>query len=170
MTGFSRRRLLVLAGAGLLAGPAFAHRARSALTLVTWNKAAGLLEIDHSLHGHDAEMALDQIEHVAGPDLSLLEHRARLALYVEARFALSVPGAGPLALKLLGAEQEGDNVHLYQEIALPAPPARLGVRNNILRDLFAVQINQVNFDMSGDPDRIRTLSFLGGDGEKEVSL
>lgn len=176
MTGprIGRRRLLALAGAAAtfagLQPPALAHRARSALTLVTWNRAAGLLEIDHSLHGHDAEMALAQIEGVAAPDLSRLEDRARLALYVEARFALSLPDTGPVPLKLLGAEQLGENVHVYQEALLTTAPPRLSVRNGILRDLFAVQINQVNIDLTGDPDHIRTLTFLGGDGEKEIAL
>ncbi len=167
-----RRRVMALAGAGLLAGlalPARAHRAKSALTLVTWNKAAGLLEVDHSLHAHDAETALAQVGGVSAPDLSRLEDQARLALYVEGRFALSIPGGSPLPLKLLGAEPEGDNIHVYQEVPLTAVPARLLVRNMILRDIFPVQINQVNIDMGGGPDHIRTLTFLGGDGEKDVT-
>lgn len=171
--GLNRRRLLVLAGAaGLLAGlalPARAHRAKAALTLITWNKAAGLLEVDHSLHAHDAEIALAQVGGVSAPDLSRLEDQARLALYVEGRFALTIPGGPPLALKLLGAEPDGDNIHIYQEVPLTAAPARLRVRNMILRDVFPVQINQVNIDMGGGPDHIRTLTFLGGDGEKEVT-
>lgn len=167
-----RRRVLALAGAGLLAGtlPAAAHRAKSALTLVTWNKAAGLLAVDHSLHAHDAEIALAQVGEGGAPDLSRLEDQARLALYVEPRFTLTIPGGPPLPLKLLGAEPEGDNIHVYQEVPLMAAPARLLVRNMILRDIFPVQINQVNVDTGRGPESIRTLTFLGGDGEKEVVL
>lgn len=176
MTGprVGRRHLLALAGAGLSLGVlpvgAWAHRAKAALTLVRWNQAAGLLEIDHSLHAHDAEMALNRIEGVGAPDLAQLEHRARLALYVEARFALLSADGIPLALTLVGAELTGENAHVYQEAALKPPPSRLTVRDDILRDLFPVQINQVNFDMTGDPAHIRTLTFLGNDGAKDVML
>ncbi|MFY8092506.1 MAG: DUF6702 family protein [Niveispirillum sp.] len=168
-----RRQILALAGAGLLAGrapPARAHRAKAALTLVTWNRVAGLLEIDHALHAHDAEIALAQVVGAGAPDLSRLEDQARLAIYVEPRFALTVPGGPPLALKLLGAEPHGDNIHIYQEVPLTAAPTRLLVRNMILRDVFPVQINQVNVDIGRGPDFIRTLTFMGGDGEKEVVL
>lgn len=168
-----RRRFLALAGAGLLLGVvplARAHRAKAALTLVRFNRAKGLMEVEHTLHAHDAEMALNQIAKLPTPDLSQLEDRARLSLYVEARFALTPPGGPALALKLLGAELDGEEVRVYQEMAMTAPPDKLSVRNMILRDVFPVQINQVNFDLYGDPARIRTLTFLGGDGEKEVVL
>lgn len=168
-----RRQLLALAGLGLAAGlvPAVrAHQAKAALTLVRLNRAAGMLEVEHALHAHDAEVALNLLEQVATPDLSQLEDRARLTLYVEARFALTLPGGGALALKAVGAELDGDEVRVYQEVPMTAPPDRLGVRNMILRDAFAIQINQVNFDLYGDPARVRTLTFLGGDGEKNVVL
>lgn len=168
-----RRRVLALAGMGMVTGAvpvARAHRAKAALTLVRLNRTGGLLEVEHTLHAHDAEMALNQIAKLPTPDLSQLEDRAQLALYVEARFALTPPGGPSLALKLLGAELDGEEVRVYQEMALAIPPDRLLVRNMILRDVFPVQINQVNFDLYGDPARIRTLTFLGGDGEKEVVL
>lgn len=168
-----RRRVLALAGMGMVMGvapTARAHRAKAALTLVRLNRAGGVLEVEHTLHAHDAEMALNQIVKMPTPDLSQLEDRARLALYVEARFALTLPDGPSLALKLLGAELDGEEVRVYQEIALATPPDRLSVRNMILRDVFPVQINQVNFDLYGDPARMRSLTFLGGDGEKDVVL
>ncbi|MBJ7416515.1 MAG: hypothetical protein JHC88_13875 [Niveispirillum sp.] len=168
-----RRRVLALAGLGMVMGAvpmARAHRAKAALTLVRLNRTSGVLEVEHTLHAHDAEMALNQIVKMPTPDLSQLEDRARLALYVEARFGLTVPGGPSLALKLLGAELDGEEVRVYQEMPMTAPPDRLSVRNMILRDVFPVQINQVNFDLYGDPGRTRTLTFLGGDGEKVVVL
>lgn len=168
-----RRRALALAGAGMVMGAvpmARAHRAKAALTLVRFNPAGGLLEVEHVLHAHDAEVALNRVLNLATPDLSQLPDRARLSIYVEARFALTPPEGAPLPLKLLGAELEGENVRVYQEIPMMALPDRLRVRNMILRDVFQSQINQVNVDLYGDPARIRTLTFLGGDGEKDVVL
>lgn len=169
-----RRHLLAAAGAAATAAmgtavPVLAHRAKSVLTLVRWNGGAGLLEVDHALHAHDGEMALNRIMKVATPDLSQVKDQARLALYTEARFTLTPPDAEALALRLVGAELAGDNLHVFQDVPLPAPPARLRVRNAILRDVFRTQVNQVNFDMDGgDPARIRTLTFIGADADKDV--
>ncbi|MFV3074375.1 DUF6702 family protein [Niveispirillum fermenti] len=169
-----RRRLLAIAMAAAgstigTASPGLAHRAKSVLTLVRWNAGAGLLEVDHALHAHDGEMALNRIVKVATPDLSQVRDQARLALYTEARFTLTPPDAASLTLRLIGAELAGDDLHVYQDVSLPAPPARLRVRNTILRDVFRTQVNQVNFDMGGgDPSRIRTLTFIGADTDKDV--
>lgn len=174
MTGplLGRRRLLALVGAGVglgLAPAALAHRAKSIMTLVTWNQAKGLLEIDHALHAHDAEVALNKIEGVSIPDLTQVRDQAQLAIYCEPRFTLTPPGAKPMPLKLVGAELVRDYVHVYQEGPLTAKPARLTVHNQLLRDVFPTQVNQVNFDMEGgDPDHIRTVTFIGNDGDKDV--
>lgn len=166
------RRLLLgagLAGLVLAPRPAAAHRAKAALTLVRWNARTRLLELEHRLHAHDAELALNRQADVASPDLSRLEQRARLALYVEARFALLLPDGVPLALTTLGAELDADNVLVFQEAAMTDPPSALTVRNDILRDVFRTQVNQVNFDLKGgDPAFIRTVTFSGEDREEMV--
>jgi hypothetical protein len=164
--------MLAVGGAAFmlaLAPRVSAHRAKSVLTLVRWNRAAGLLEIDHALHAHDGEVALNQIERVATPDLTQVKDQARLVLYTAARFTLTPPDAGPLALKMVGAELVRDYLHVYQEASLTQKPPRLTVHDGILRDVFRTQVNQVNFDMAdGDPDHIRTVTFIGGDGDKDV--
>lgn len=168
-----RRHLLALIGGGLLAAPlpAYAHRAKAALTVVRWNASGKELEVEHKLHAHDAEVALSQQAGIATPDLSRLEDQAKLALYVEARFSLTPPGGQPLPLKLLGAELQGDHIFIYQELVLQAPPKGLVVENRILRDVFRTQVNQVNFDMAGgDPAHIRTLTFNGQDKAESVTF
>lgn len=169
----ARRHLLAgtaLAGAVTLVAPlAWAHRAKAALTLVRWNAGTSSLEVEHRLHAHDAELALNQKEGIATPDLSQVRDRARLALYVEPRFALTDLDAQPVPLTLIGAELVADYVHVYQEAALPAVPAGFSVRNDILRDVFRTQLNQVNFDMrGGDPAFIRTVTFTGEDQSETV--
>lgn len=169
----TRRHILAGAaftGAVTLVAPlAWAHRAKAALTLVRWNARTGSLEVEHRLHAHDAELALNQRAGVATPDLSQTKDRARLALYVEPRFALSDLEGQPVPLTLIGAELEADYVHIYQEAVLPVAPAGFGVRNDILRDVFRTQLNQVNFDMrGGDPAFIRTVTFTGEDREETV--
>lgn len=146
-----------------------AHRAKSALTLVRWDAATGVLEVEHRLHAHDAEVALNQRTGVATPDVTQVADRARLALYCEERFTLTGRDGTVIALKTLGAELIRDYVHIYQEGRLTDRPARISVRNTILRDVFKTQVNQVNFDMEGgDPAHIRTLTFTGNDGLEEA--
>ncbi|ACI97723.1 DUF6702 family protein [Rhodospirillum centenum] len=170
----ARRRLLSLALAGLglagvagAPGPVLAHRAKAALTTIAWNPRSGTLEVVHRLHAHDAEIALNRVEKVAAPDLADLKTRAILALYVEKNFALADAAGAPLALTLVGAEVEMDHVYVYQELALPAPPAELAVRDTIMLDVFSDQLNQVNIDFSADgTGGVRTLMFRGTDDWK----
>lgn len=169
----TRRHVLAgiaVTGAAALVTPlAWAHRAKAALTLVRWNARTSSLEVEHRLHAHDAELALNQKAGVATPDLSQTKDRARLALYVEPRFALTDLEGQPVPLTLIGAELVADYVHVYQESALAVVPAGFNVRNDILRDVFRTQLNQVNFDMrGGDPAFIRTVTFTGEDREETV--
>lgn len=178
-----RRRLLALAGAGILGSalgtalPAQAHRAHAVLTVVRIARDGGL-QITHRLHGHDAEVALRMVDRVEAPDLSSLENRARLALYVERRFSLAHADGTPIVLRLLGAERDGEDVLVYQE-APPTtapgqqagPPESLSVRSDILREVFETQENRVNIRIDGTGSaKVPTATFRGQDGWKRIEL
>ncbi|WP_155524577.1 DUF6702 family protein [Oleisolibacter albus] len=179
----TRRRLLAagltLAGPALAIGvagtlaarPALAHRAKASTSWVRWNPRNALLEISHRLHAHDAEVALHDIEGVSAPDVGVPRTQAQLALYVEKHFALRDAAGNPLDLTLLGAEQEGDQLYIYQQRPLPQPPPAFGVRDSILTDVFPEQQNQVNLDngLAGAAG-IRTLIFKAGDGWKRAEF
>jgi hypothetical protein len=153
-----------------------AHRLRMAMTTVRWRPDRGLLEITHRLHTGDAELALaggtpgsghdDEGHHHGRGALSMdnARQRARIALYVARRFGLIHPDSGPMALNTLGAEVEGDNVFVYQEGALPALPARLQVRNEILTEVFTDQTNHVNVHAGGE---VFSLVFRAGSTPRE---
>lgn len=95
--------------------------------------------------------------------LDSLVGRAKLALYVEQRFtvaALSEDGVGaPLVLELIGAELNGQFVLVYQEFS-GEMPAKIAVRDDILRDIFPEQVNHVNIATGSE---IRSLVFQGDD-------
>lgn len=149
----------LMVAALVVAVSTLAHRAPGSLTSIEWNEQSGKTEIVHRLHSHDAELGVGEAASV--PDLSVLslEGRATIALYVEERFAIA-SGDNRLALELVGAELVADHLLVYQEW-----PARLTgtirVRDDILRDVFPTQINQVNI---GDNGIVRTLAFSGDDG------
>jgi len=156
------RGSLLLAGA-LAWNLASAHRLPESLTTVDWNPASGTLEIIHRLHSHDAELALAQLLEEPGISLLDLRGRAQLALYVEKRFHMALLEDGRLgtllALTMVGVELQGDTVLIYQEFegALPGPMA---LRNDVLRDVYPDQVNQVNIDLGAG---VRTLFFRGED-------
>lgn len=155
-----RRAATWLAFAALLGGmlPAAAHRAPGSLSTISFNPQTGMTEVVHRLHLHDAELGVAAVLDDASLSLSRLESRARVALYVEERFRLQAGGA-ELALNTIGAEISGDYLFVYQE-RRGELPGRYAVRDDILRDAFEGQVNQVNIDTNGV---VRTLTFTGDD-------
>lgn len=142
----------------LFAVSAPAHRAPGSLTTVEWNEQTGRTEIVHRLHSHDAELGIGEL--LGQPKLSVLslEGRATIALYVEERFAILNEGRR-LPLDLVGAELVADYLMVYQEWPDRLPSA-VKVRNDILRDAFPTQVNEVNIAHRGV---VRTLEFSGDD-------
>ncbi len=136
-----------------------AHRAPGSLTTIKWNQASERTEIIHRLHTHDAELGVGSSLGI--PDLSVeeVEGRAMIAIYVEERFHIKSNG-NEFQLELLGAELSGKYIFVYQE-----SPSRLArnilVRDDILRDAFPSQLNQVNIE---DGDSVRSLFFTKDDG------
>ena len=143
-----------LAAAGLAA----AHRAPGSLSTVEYNSSNDTTEIVHRLHSHDAELGVGTMLEQADLSVLTLEGRAWIALYVEERFQIESE-EGPLPLSLVGAELAADYVLVYQEMQGRLPEV-IDVRDDILRDAFPEQINQVNINTDG---RVRSLMFTNSD-------
>jgi hypothetical protein len=151
-----------MAGLAMLAvtGIAWAHRSPGTSTTVTWNARAAMLEITHRLHVHDAETGVERA--VATADhlsVARREDQARIALYVEERFAIEMDGAA-VPIRTLGAELAGDYLLVYQESDVRLAGKTIRVRNDILRDAFADPVNEV---FMRDGERAHTLRFSGAD-------
>lgn len=144
-----------------------AHRAPEALTTIEFNSNTGLTEVVHRLHLHDLEPNLNRILKEKRQSLETLEGRARVAIYVQERFAI-VPGGGnkPLNLTLLGAEIEGDSLYVYQEYKGELPSS-LKIRNDILRDSFSNQINTVILKVASN---LHSLKFSKDDKWKQLDV
>ncbi len=156
--GVAVYRALVAAALLGLALTAVAHREPGSLTTIQFNVASGRTEIVHRLHSHDAELGVGTV--LDRPSLSTLdvEGRAYVALYVEDRFHIAVSD-GELELELIGAELEGHHILVYQEYA-GALPASIRIRDDILRDAYPAQVNQVNVQ---DGDSTHSLLFADDD-------
>ena len=149
------RLLAVIATLGLCM-PVWAHRAPGSLTTIEWNEATGHTEIVHRLHSHDAEHGLAAVLGVAKFSVIDIEARAQVALYVENRFHIR-HGDLDEVMTLVGAELAGQFLFVYQELPRQLE-GKIRVRDDILRDVYPAQVNQVNI---GDGDVVHTLTFGG---------
>ena len=157
---FGRFAVLLAGALSLLAGQALAHRIPECVTTVAHRGTT--LEVTHRLHRHDARRLLAQTQPLSDDeDLDALTHRAAFALLVEARFALRA-GDKVLALKLLGAEVDGDYVYVYQETAVETLD-ELEVHHRVLggagiTELYRVQGTQTARFVLDGKDRWQLLS------------
>lgn len=145
--------------AAVLSAAAMGHRAPGSLSTIEYNERTGKTEIVHRLHSHDAELGVGAV--IDRPDLSVLslEDRALIALYVEEQFRIESE-EGPIHPSLVGAELAAEYLLVYQELLGPLPDV-IRVRDDILRDVFPEQINQVNIDTNG---QVMSLVFANDDG------
>jgi len=146
-----------------IAALSYADHQPGSLSTIKLGRESGHFEIIHRLHNHDAELGIIAASGDKSVTLDRLIGRAQLALYVEERFIVaSVSDAGvgaPLDLELIGAELDGEYILVYQEFHGELP-SRIVVRDDILRDVFPEQVNQVNISAGGD---VRSLIFRGDD-------
>jgi hypothetical protein len=153
-----------------IAVQSFADRQPGSLTTIKNNVASGNTEIIHRLHNHDAELGIMTVLNDRTMTLDRLVGQAQLALYVEERFNIAtVTGDGigaPMDLELVGAEPDGEFVLVYQELK-GLLPAQIAIRDDILRDVFPEQVNQVNIAAGGE---VRSLTFRGEDRWQVASI
>ena len=131
-----------------------AHRAPGSLTTIKWNEASGRTEIIHRLHNHDAELGIGSSLNITDLSVEDVEGRAHIALYIEEHFHIK-SGEKVLSLELIGAELSGNYILVYQEF-LSRLPKKILIHDNILRDKFPAQTNQVNIE---DGDIVHSLIF-----------
>ncbi len=161
-----------------LSTPAFAHRQKLTLTDIRWKSTrpekdkiyslgdtSGTLEIVHSFHIHEAEIALSETYGLKNPDLTRLETQARLALYTHKNFDLALIDKTPLKLELIGADQDRQTVYVYQQISLTERPEGLIVNCQLFRDLSAPLINNVDVQIA---KMLHSLQFKGAAGPKKI--
>jgi hypothetical protein len=149
-----------------------------AAALATSTRAAAAV---HPLHTTMAEVTIDRprgtvrvVVRVFADDFGTALAAAgktgswgdRAAAYV--RHAISiVPEAGqPLAMRDCGTRQQGDLLWLCAEGSLPAPANRLSLRDRMLSELFADQVNIVRVT---DGAKTRSMLFTRDEPAKSIA-
>jgi len=144
MPGVLARTLILVAALCAAAGSAHAHRLHAGLTDISVNARTGELEVVHRLYTHDLHPA---IGFTALDDSELYETRdgiLRLGAYAAARFSMRVEGAGPLPLRYVGAESDGEFTFFYFVGEPPLPGSSVIINNRLLVDSLPDQSNLTN--------------------------
>lgn len=150
-SGLTRRRVLGATAATLVAlhAPrALAHRAHVVLTRVTANSAAKRWEFEHSIHYHDAALALLQWTRDAAITPATIQGRARLLLEIERRVRWTDARGEVLQPSAVGGESTGDTVVLFQELPTPQTGGDFAVESKLLQDVFAEESHTINLELA----------------------
>jgi len=131
---------ILLAGSGPLAQ---AHKYFFGLTELSVNPRNQHIEIIHQFTAHDIENAIAEIKQIhfssAHPDYEL-----HLQQYVEQRFSVNSKNES-LILNWIGLELVKDKLIIYQEVTSKNNLVGLVVKNALLVDTYAKQINTLNY-------------------------
>lgn len=126
------------------ASSAYAHRLHAGLTDISINEVTGELEVVHRLFTHDLYPA---IGFNAIDDTELYETREgllRLGAYSAARFSMRIEGEGPMPLRFVGAEPDGEFTFFYFVGEAPEPGSSVIIDNRLLVDFLPSQSNLTN--------------------------
>jgi hypothetical protein len=160
---------VMLITSGIVYSPlAAAHRQHISWTAVEWNQETRNLEVVHRIHEHDAQLLLARQTNKP-VDLTRLQDRALLAIYVEDHFNLLISDntTSTKVLKLLGAELEDSYILVFQELNLDKPPTSMTLHASLLMDLFPDQLNMINIRVN---EPVTTLKFQLDDEAVVVEL
>lgn len=144
---------------------AHAHREKATVSKIEWSEKDGFLYVTHIFHIHETEVSLFKAGITQSAKFESLRARAQLALYVQDAFKLASLKGDSIELEVLGAEIEGRDVYVYQQVELPQAPDGLIIDCNLLRKFVPSQINHVDVNLAG---QTRSLAFRGEDGAKKA--
>ena len=158
MSDFTQRRWLLGALAlstigGLAPSVSLAHRAHVTLTRLAANSRNRRWEWSHSIHFHDAAVALRRLEPGKGLQPVDPAGQARLMLEIEQRFRWTTPSGKTLRPQAVGAELKGDGLVLYQDCEAPEEFGLYQVECRLLHEIFDAQSNTISIELVDPPLR-----------------
>lgn len=128
----------------VVAASAAAHKYFFAITDIHHNKNTHSLEIIHQLTAHDIENAIaEQLNISFNPEHESYE--TIIKQYIESHFQITKDNR-KLPITWVGVENVRDKVVVYQEVKNENFLSRLVVKNQLLVDTYAKQVNTVNFE------------------------
>lgn len=148
-----------------LAPGASAHRYHTSVTRLEYNAEEHLTEITVQTFADDIEAALSKRSGGRNVRLDGAKETNALVLdYLRTAFELK-SGDAAVELQWIGMELKGYTVWIYLQARAPAGLSKASLRNKLLFDLFADQVNIVNVLNDG---KRTSLVFKRGDAAKEI--
>ena len=121
-----------------------AHRYHTSVTRLEYNAEEQLAEITVQTFADDIEAAVSKRNGTSNVRLDGTKKTNALVLdYLRSVFALK-SGDAEVELQWIGMELKGYTVWIYLQAKAPAGLAKTSLRNRLLFDLFADQVNIVN--------------------------
>ena len=144
---------------------AAAHKYYTSLAQVEYNAEAKSVEVSLRVFADDLELALTRRTGRA-VSLDRTKDADRLVLdYLRDTFGIRNRGGEAKALKWVGMELRAGVAWLYLEAEMPEGLAGARLRDHVLFELFAEQVNTVSVSY---PGARADLVFARGDGERAV--
>lgn len=142
-----------------------AHAYHTSITELRYNPAKKQVEISVKIFTNDLEKALSEGQ----PRMVHLDEQPRTnalaAAYLQRSVRLGTRPGEALPLQFLGMQHEQDAYWLYAKAAVPRPLTSLHLRQTLMLDLFADQMNIVNFEANGQK---QSVLFRAGKEEQEI--
>jgi hypothetical protein len=143
---------------------AHAHNFHAGITDVSFNARTGSTEVVHTFMAHDVEALLTNM-YQRQFDLSAADDQEVLRKYVEQQFALQDREHHRLPLRWVGMTADAQSVVIYQEAEQTPLAKTASIRDEVMTDFLADQVNTVNINEGG---AVRTLTFDGKTAEQPV--
>lgn len=141
-----------------LAAPAAAHTYFFGVSDLTINEQSKHIQVIHQFTAHDIENTIAEIKQVHfSPEHPLYDKF--IQGYIEKHFILERDNE-VVKMNWIGFEIQRGQLFAYQESASKSFLANLVVKNTILVDTYAKQVNTVNYQDLGSTDKIQgSLTF-----------
>jgi len=140
----------------------FAHPLHTTLTQLSYDASTRVLNVSVRVFADDFSAA---VMPGGGTGTLVIPPDSAMLRYVSGRFALQRSGGAPIPLRWCGMRRDGEALFLCLRATAQPSPAGARMRNALLSELFADQVNIVQASYGGAR---RTLLFTPRDGMKAL--
>jgi hypothetical protein len=137
--------IAAIAGAALVAAPAFAHRVHAGVTEITINERTAEMEIAHRVFAHDLMEAMERDDQEIDAYFASQMGLAEIGTHVASGFRLGSGEGYLFDLTYVGAEIDGEFAWIYFTLPAPAETDAFIVDNDLLSAQFEDQVMMTNF-------------------------
>lgn len=144
---------------------AYGHNFHAGISDVSMNTRTGNTEIVHTFMTHDVDALLDNL-YQRPFDLDDPDDVAIFRRYIEKQFAIYDNANKPYPIKWVGLKADPNYVMIFQEIEHQELPEKISIRQAMLTDFLADQLNTLNFSRSDK--QLQTYTFQRKNSQQTI--